>query len=55
MAKLQKQPEPETPKAQTKEAQEVLSGSIDDRMKALREDHIRMGARAPGDRYVPRR
>ena len=37
------------------EAQQVLEGSIDERMKALREDHIAMGARDKGDRYQPRR
>ena len=50
-----KAPEPEPqPKEQPKDAQQVLEGSIDDRMKALREDHIAMGARAKGDHYKPR-
>jgi hypothetical protein len=36
------------------DAQQVLEGSIDERMAALREDHIAMGARAKGDHYKPR-
>ncbi len=32
----------------------VLEGTIDERMKALREDHIEMGARDKGDTYKPR-
>lgn len=28
--------------------------TIDERMAALREDHIKMGAREQGDTYVPR-
>jgi|GEM_PF-4549412 len=52
---VRKAPEPEKAPERPPTPQEVLSGSIDDRMRALREDHIRMGARAPGDRYVPRR